>query len=86
MNREERRKRARLESEAKRAGFTLVRNDAKNALEYKSAADLCSGIQYIIDELNNRGVGIYDFDDKKRVVRQIQIFGDKAFFLAEREE
>ena len=48
-------------------------------------ASLCLGIDYIMKELERRGKPIYDFDNKSKVVRQIQIIGDKVYFLAEEE-
>lgn len=48
-------------------------------------ASLCLGINYIMKELERRGKPIHDFDNKTKVVRQIQILGDKVYFLAEEE-
>ena len=48
-------------------------------------ASLCLGINYIMQELEKRGKPIHDFDNKTKVVRQIQILGGKVYFLTEEE-
>ena len=46
-------------------------------------ATICQGIQLLIGELGRRGTLVYDFDCKKRAIKQIQILQGKVFFLAE---
>lgn len=58
---------------------------ADGDLSETPVASLCLGINYIMEELERRGKPIYDFDNKNKVVRQIQIIGDKVYFLAEEE-
>lgn len=48
-------------------------------------ATMCQSIQLLINELYERGYPIYDFDNKKKSVRQIQIIQGKVFFLAAEE-
>lgn len=40
----------------------------------------------LIDELKDRGIRIYDFDNKDKAVEQIQIIREKVYFLAAKEE
>jgi len=47
---------------------------------------LCQSIQLLLNELKSRGFPLYDFDDKKRSLQQIQIIGAKIYFLAASEE
>lgn len=47
---------------------------------------ICQSIQMLIGELRKRGYPMYDFDNKKRSIQQIQILGDKIYFLAASEE
>lgn len=73
-----------------------IRAQQKKAKERFGAADgnlsetplasLCLGISYIMQELEKRGKPIYDFDNKNKVVKQIQIIGGKVYFLAEEEK
>lgn len=48
-------------------------------------ATMCQSIQMLINELYERGYPIYDFDNKKKSIRQIQIIKGKVFFLAAEE-
>lgn len=48
-------------------------------------ASLCMGINYIMQELERRGAPIHDFDNKEKIVKQIQIIGGTVYFLAEEE-
>lgn len=47
---------------------------------------LCQSIQLLIEELRNRGILIYDFDNREKTVQAIQIFQGKVYFLAARED
>ena len=47
---------------------------------------VCRSIQLLIDELKDRGIRIYDFDNKDKAVEQIQIIREKVYFLAAQEE
>lgn len=49
-------------------------------------ATVCRSIQLLIDELKDRGIRIYDFDNKDKAVEQIQIICEKVYFLAAKEE
>lgn len=51
-----------------------------------SLSDLCSSIQLLINEAIRRGCPIYDFDNKKKSLQQIQILGNKVYFFAAEEE
>lgn len=48
-------------------------------------ATVCQSIQLLINELKNRGIPVYDFDHKDKVLQQIQILHGKVFFLAAKE-
>ena len=48
-------------------------------------ATMCQSIQMLINSLYERGYPIYDFDNKNKSVRQIQIIQGKVFFLAAEE-
>lgn len=48
-------------------------------------ATMCQGIQLLINELNNRGIGIRDFDNKDKYVQQVQIIRGQVYFLAAEE-
>lgn len=50
-----------------------------------SLATMCQSIQLLINELYERGYPVYDFDNKKKYVQQIQIIQGKVFFLAAEE-
>lgn len=73
-----------------------IRAQQKKARERYGAADgdlsetplasLCLGINYIMQELERRGKPIHDFDNKTKVVRQVQIIKDTVYFLAEEEQ
>lgn len=58
---------------------------ADGDLSQTPLASLCLGIAYIMEELEKRGKPIHDFDNKNKVVKQIQIIGDTVYFLAEEE-
>lgn len=47
---------------------------------------ICQSIQMLINELERRGFNLYDFDNKKKMLRQIQIIQDKGYFLAEEDK
>lgn len=47
---------------------------------------MCQSIQLLINELKNRGFSIYDFENKEKSLQQIQIIGEKIYFLAAEEE
>lgn len=49
-------------------------------------ATMCQSIQLLINELYNRGIRIYDFDNKDKRVQQIQIIQGKVYFLAAKED
>lgn len=49
-------------------------------------AALCSGIKIMMDELARRGKPIRDFDNKEKIVEQIQIIGNRVYFFAREQE
>lgn len=49
-------------------------------------AQLCEGILYLVKELKSRGFPLYDFDHKEKSLQQIQIIGDRIYFLAAKED
>lgn len=46
---------------------------------------ICQSIQLLLNELISRGYPLYDFDNKSRSLKQIQIVGSKIYFLATEE-
>lgn len=63
----------------------LYAPESDNDMSQAPLAALCLGMEYIMQELKRRGMMIHDFDNKTKVVRQIQIIGGKVYFLAEEE-
>ena len=90
MSREKRRQEERLRRRAERAGFSIIKRDDRVRPEEAdfsevSPAMLCSSIQLLLNELQKRGVRIYDFDHKKPSLFQIQFIKGVAYFLAAEE-
>lgn len=88
MTREERRKRERIARKAKKAGFAIVDSVSENGKADFSTVPtqtLCSSIFLLIQELKRRGYPLYDFDHKEKSIQQIQIIGEKIYFLAAEE-
>ena len=85
MNRAQRRK----EQKKQRWNFppTIGAIATKQEPDFSSVplATMCQSIQLLINELYERGYPVYDFDNKKKSVRQIQIIQGKVFFLAAEE-
>lgn len=48
-------------------------------------ATVCQSIQLLINELQRRGVPVYDWDNKDKYVQGIQIIQGKVYFLAAKE-
>lgn len=90
MNRSQRR--AMRRGKKNRAG--IVPNRPANSYEKQDRTDfsgiplvtMCQSIQLLINELKERGIKVYDFDNKDKAVEQIQIIRGKVYFLAAREE
>lgn len=89
MNRQRRRQQQkRIERMTKRAGYKAVDQIASNESPDFSGVPLvimCQSIQLLLNEMRNRGFPLYDFDDKKRSMQQIQIIGEKVYFMAAEE-
>ena len=49
-------------------------------------ATMCQSIQLLINELNQRGYPVYDFDNKEKFIQGIQIIRGKVYFLAAKED
>lgn len=49
-------------------------------------ATMCQSIQLLINELQQRGFPVYDWDNKKKFVQGIQIIQGKVYFLAAEED
>lgn len=62
--------------------------DAAPVADFSQASlvDMCQGMQLIINEIQNRGYPIRDFDNKDRVVYGIKIIGGSVYILAAPEE
>ncbi len=90
MSREKRRQEERLRRRAERAGFSIIKNDSEfseKAIDFTGVSTMMLGssIQLLINELQNRGVLIYDYDHKERSIVQIQFIRGKAYFFAAEE-
>ena len=83
MNRAQRRKEQKKQRSKK--SWTAVDDITKPDFSSVPLATMCQSIQMLINELTSRGYPIYDFDNKKKSVRQIQIIQGKVFFLAAEE-
>lgn len=64
------------------------KNDVQDQADFSKVpfATICQSIQLLINELKSRGISVYDFDHKDKVLQQIQILQGKVFFLAAQEE
>lgn len=89
MNRAQRRQQQKkIERMTKKAGYRAVDQIASNKSPDFSGVPLvtmCQSIQLLVNELKNRGYPLYDFDDKKKSLQQIQIIGEKVYFMAAEE-
>lgn len=81
MNRAERRRQARQTAYR----IQMARQDEPDFSEVPNGT-LCQSIQMLINELRDRGYPMYDYDHKERSLQQIQILGDRIYFLAAPEE
>lgn len=89
MNREQRRQQQKkIERLTKKAGYKAVDQIALNESPDFSDVPLvtmCQSVQLLLNEMRNRGFPLYDFDNKKRSLQQIQIIGEKVYFMAAEE-
>lgn len=60
---------------------------AENA-SFNATSDLqiCQAIQLLINELDNRGIKITNWDDKTKFISQLQFINNKIFFLEDNYE
>lgn len=86
MNRSQRR--AMKNGKRNRAAFVPSRTKKKEKADFSDIplVTVCRSIQLLIDELKDRGIRIYDFDNKDKAIEQIQIIREKVYFLAAKEE
>lgn len=85
MNRYERRQQAKRER--RQAAFRMqMASEEKPDFSEVPNGTLCQSIQMLINELRGRGYPMYDYDHKERSLQQIQILGDRIYFLAAPEE
>lgn len=86
MNRSQRR--AMKRGKKNRAGIAPNSHEKQERTDFSGIplATMCQSIQLLINELKERGIKIYDFDNKDKVVEQIQIIRGKVYFLAAKEE
>ncbi len=83
MNRAQRRAAARRSKQ----NFKVVEEQAEEPdFSEVPLATMCQSIQLLINELYNRGIKIYDFDNKDKCVQQIQIIQGNVYFLAAKED
>ena len=85
MNRYERRRQAKRERQQAAFRMRMAQETQPDFSEVPNGT-LCQSIQMLIGELRERGFPMYDFDHKERSLQQIQILGDKIYFLAAPEE
>lgn len=81
------RKQARAIKHGKAKGPNL--NDPRQAqgmLENLPIATLVAGINNSLAILQKRGIPISDWDQKKRELYRLKVFGDKVYFLAAKIE
>lgn len=52
-------------------------------LHMVSTSEIIDTINYMIDELNSRGISVKDFDNKHKAVRLVKIIGGRHYFLSE---
>ncbi len=77
------RKKARALMHGKAKGLNI--NDPRQAqqmLENLPIATLVAGINNSLDILQKRGISISDWDQKKRELYRLKVFGGKVYFLA----
>ena len=55
---------------------------AQEMLEHLPIATLVAGINNSLDVLQKRGISISDWDQKKRELYRLKVFGGKVYFLA----
>lgn len=89
MNRQQRRQQQKkIKQLTKKAGYRAVDqvvSDDSPDFSGVPLVTLCQSIQLLINEMKNRGFPLYDFDNKKKSMQQIQIIGDKVYFMAAEE-
>ena len=81
MNRAERRRQAR-----QNAFRMQMAQETEPDFSEVPNGTLCQSIMMLVKELRKRGYPMFDFDSKNRSLQQIQILGDKIYFLAAEEE
>lgn len=88
MNRAQRRQQERIINHQKKTGNKAPDQFANVSPDFSSVplVTMCQSIQLLINELKNRGFSIYDFENKEKSLQQIQIIGEKIYFLAAEEE
>ncbi len=77
------RKQARVVMKGKTRGPNL--NDPRQAqamLENLPVATLVAGINNSLDILQKRGIPVSDWDQKKRELYRLKVFGGRVYFLA----
>lgn len=79
MNRKQ--ARAAMRGKAKEVNLNDPRQ-AQAMLESLPVATLVAGVNNSLDILQKRGISISDWDQKKRKLYKIKVFGGKVYFLA----
>ena len=77
----------RAQRRARQQGKKIERNlndpvQAQKMLENLPIATLVAGINNSLDILQKRGIPISDWDQKKRELYRLKVFGGKVYFLA----
>lgn len=88
MNRKQRRQQERIKNTTKKVGYRgngQIESFDSATFSGVPLVTMCQSIQLLINEMQDRGFPIYDFDHKTKSLRQIQIIGEKVYFLAAEE-
>lgn len=69
----------------KKFGLNSGIADATKVMRELPVSAMVASMEMQIDILSQRGVKIYDWENKERVVKQVRIIGGKVYFLAVEE-
>ena len=73
-------------SAASNAQTGVTAQNAQGIIDNLPIPQLVAGINNLLKQLEQRGVPIYDWDDKARTLYRLQMCRGKIFYLAERRE
>lgn len=70
---------------ATKADTGITANNAQSVVDNLPIPQIVAGINNLLGQLEKRQVPIYDWDDEKRTLYQLQMRRGKIFYLAERK-